>query len=745
MNKIELKRDLEKGKIWSYIREKWLIETPEEIVRQEFICKLVNDYDYPLELMGEELSIPSGHGDVRADIVIWKTEEDKRNNNNAFIVVECKAENIKINLKAFRQGASYAGHYRAQFLILCNSKEKQYYNFKLDKIPYLNPEDEILDFPKYTEINNTKRIDEIKSMTKAFSREEFTTLLSKCHNIIRNNDKLSPEAAFDEISKILFIKIYQERLKDRNVFTLEKYRENKKITEKSWEINNLKDMPSYMQTLFEQTKINFKGEHIFESNEILKIRENSFEAILKELEKYNLKETNDDIKGIAFEKFLGKTFRGELGQFFTPRTIVEFMTSILDPQEGEIICDPTCGSGGFLIKAFEYIQEKIDIDISKIESEFKFLTEGENYNNLSDEKKIEIEKKKKIFSEIISEERKKRLSNLAENCIFGTDANPRMARVSKMNMIMHGDGHCGVHHHDGLLNVNGIFEERFDVILTNPPFGARVDKESKITEADRFTDKILIEKYLKKYGARYQKVLDDIDKILKLPEKDRTILKLFDLGSKSTLTEVLFMERCLKLLKKGGRMGIVLPEGVLNTSNLQKVRDYFESRAKIILICSIPQDVFIAAGANIKPSLVFLKKFTEVEEKEYEIAKEEAQNTINVKYNNELTLLNTELKNKKENKEVMNETKSKIKDLEGKIEMEIKLKIKELFNYEIPIATVNKAGITTTGGICENELIEVEKEFREYNEKNKLWKIKDNKLKNDKLKEKIILFGDQNE
>ena len=120
-----------------------------------------------------------------------------------------------------------------------------------------------------------------------------------------------------------------------------------------------------MQFMFLNTKEQFKNDHLFEENEIIKIRETSFKSILKLLEKYNLSDTSDDVKGIAFEQFLGRTFRGELGQFFTPRTIVDFMTEVLDPQEGELVCDPCCGSGGFLIKAFDYIKEKIEKDIQK--------------------------------------------------------------------------------------------------------------------------------------------------------------------------------------------------------------------------------------------------------------------------------------------------------------------------------------------------------------------------------------------
>src|SRR5690606_30562057 len=117
------------------------------------------------------------------------------------------------------------------------------------------------------------------------------------------------------------------------------------------------------QHFFDKTKEIFKTDEIFDPNDSIKIRETSFLQIVKELEKYNLSDTSDDIKGIAFEEFLGRTFRGELGQFFTPRTIVDYMVDVLDPEEGEKICDPCCGSGGFLIKAFEYVREKIEKDV----------------------------------------------------------------------------------------------------------------------------------------------------------------------------------------------------------------------------------------------------------------------------------------------------------------------------------------------------------------------------------------------
>lgn len=189
------------------------------------------------------------------------------------------------------------------------------------------------------------------------------------------------------------------------------------------------------------------------------------------------------------------------------------------------------------------------------------------------------------------------------------------------------------------------------------------------------------------------------------------------------------MERCLRLLKKGGRMGMVLPEGVLNTSNLAKVREYFEGRAKIILICSIPQDVFIAAGATVKPSLVFFKRFTEEEEKQYAKCVEQARNEKRAEKQAKIDELNSEKlvdSKKREDKARIREIQKSLELIEKQIVEESKPRIKELFDYEIPIAMVNDAGITTTGAASENnELPKLVEEFTAYNDKVKFWKHHD--------------------
>lgn len=690
---------IEGDKIYSFIREKWLVLTPEEKVRQTFVCHLINHYGYQLDQMDEELKVSNSHrgqGKARADIVIWKSKEDKQAKKNAFIVVECKAENVTIHKEDYYQGCNYARWAGAQFFITSNEKETSFFRVNNEIIP--TDLDEIVNIPYAKDVNDEKKIAETLNQLKKFERDEFAKLLQKCHNIIRNNDKLSPEAAFDEISKILFIKIRYERQNNLGIkFSKKEFEKDEQFYETNIKpgITNDADKVSYMQYLFRLTKKEFEKDKLFDANETIKIREYSFKQIVEELEKYNLSNTSDDVKGIAFEKFLGTTFRGELGQFFTPRTLVDYMVGLLNPEEGEVICDPCCGSGGFLIKAFEYIREKIENDIKQQKEKVKQQFNDDNtiYNNLSN----------KLNDELLVSNPNSRMYNVSHNCIYGTDANPRMARVSKMNMIMHGDGHGGVHHHDGLLNVNGIFEERFDIILTNPPFGAQVKDDVKITSED-LQDQEDVKQYVAKYGKQYT------DFILTDKDLGKAINKRFKIGSK--LTEVLFIERCLNLLKKGGRMGIVLPDGVLNGSNLQKCRDFVEGKAKILMITSLPQEVFIAAGATVKPSIMFFKKFTEEEEKQYKDITNKAQQEIEQKYSNQVAeakMLPTKDK------------KAKLKEIEEQKQKEIKSLIKEHFNYEIPIANVEKAGIDTLGRECENQLIDVLAEFKQYRADHQMW------------------------
>lgn len=616
--------EIKGNKIFAPLKNEWVTNSAEEKLKQEFISRLVNIYGYSLEQLGQDIEIKKRY---KADIAIWRSKNEKSKNAipSIIITVECKAENIKIKESDYSIGYNFASTINANFFIAVNLKEVKVFHIQKDNAP--KKIEKLTDIPKAEILFDDKKIDKYIKDTKSFTREEFTKLLTRCHNIIRNNDKLSPESAFDEISKILFMKImYERNATEEIIFSKAKFQADEKNYEQVIRPKLKKEVAyldqDYMQYLFDETKRAFENDGIFEQKDQIRIKRNSFEMIVEELEAFNLSDTSDDVKGIAFEQFLGKTFRGELGQFFTPRTIVDYMVEILDPKEGETVCDPCCGSGGFLITAFEYVRNKIDEDIK---NEIKLIKEkyfDSNFEKLPLKQQHEIDSKVQNLIEKINQEfdiknKNSRYHQLSHNSIFGTDANPRMARTAKMNMIMHGDGHGGVHHHDGLLNINGIFDNRFDIILTNPPFGSRVEESLRITEQDKYTDIEMINKYTEKYGNRYIEALSQVNDNI-----GKSVLSLFEVGKISSLTESIFLERCLNLLKPGGRMGIVLPEGVMNNVALKRVREYVEGRAKILNITSIPQDVFIASGATIKPSVLFLQKFSEAEVKEFNKTKE---------------------------------------------------------------------------------------------------------------------------
>ncbi len=705
------------NKIFAPLLNKWLLYKPEEEVRQEFICKLIDDYGYSLKQMNQEVKLTKsqrGNGRASADLVVWLNEADKKAKKTAFLVVELKAKSLKLKVEDCYQGYNYATWSRAKLFAISNGKELQVYKTVEEEIPLkLQP---VNDIPHLNDISDAKKLNEALAKTKEFTGNEFAKLLHKCHNIIRNNDKLSPEASFDEISKILFIKImYERNPKQEAIFSKKQFEKLKD----AWNLSRGKSEKetSYMQRLFEDVKEEFANDNIFETNERIKLRENSFEQIVEELEIYNLTSTSADVKGIAFEKFLGRTFRGELGQFFTPRVIVDFIVELLCPKENELICDPCAGSGGFLIKTFESVKKDIDIEYINLKKEKQKTIFGNELENIDDEK---LQKLYESYLVDTNAEQEKRIQKLSRKSIYGTDANPRMARVSKMNMIMHGDGHNGIHHNDGLLNVNGIFRNRFDVIITNPPFGTNLKKDSPTVEIDdKYTNESMIEKYIEEYGDLY------VDEMRQVTDNfGESIRGLFKTGKTSGATEVLFIERCLDLLKPGGRMGIVLPEGVLNSGNLESVRDYFEGRAKILLLVSLPQDVFVSSGATVKTSLVFLKKFTQSEQADYDKITKEAEKTISAKYRTDIKPIEEKLNIKEANSLTIvekKELKYKLNAIKLKMEIEKKEFIREKFDYEVPISDIQKAGITTTGASGEDELPELLKVYTDYRIQKKLW------------------------
>ena len=584
-----------------------LAANKEQLVN-DFYQRLVDSYGYSESQMARRVSI-SVH--AVADIAIWRSEEekDKGLTPNIYVLVACRAEHIRIEAEDYFGEFKQAALSNMAFYVAHNLKETKVFYIDRNARPFKI--ERIGDFPHAEDVLSEDALERFVGKMRSYSKDRFVKTLSRCHNIIRNMDKFSPEAAFDEISKVLFLKMLYERdSTDELVYSKEKYLKDEKTF--------LSRHPSedYMQHLFNEVKRSYCADGLFDEEDKVRIRRESFLMILEELGAVELYDTSDDIKGIAFELFLGKTFRGELGQFFTPRTIVNYMVDLLNIREGMKVCDPCCGSGGFLIKAFEHVQSAIDRDIHS--QVIQVMTD----KHLSDS-----ERQAKIASLLRECDKTKKGSRYYRLCheyFYGVDANARMARTSKMNMVMHGDGHVGVYLHDGLTNVGGVFEGRFDAILINPPFGAHIEKTMRITNSDVPSEEE--KKFFEgMYGQEYvEKVYEPMIAYAATAYKDGTrgkkLKELYQITNSST--ELLFIERSINLLKPGAVAGIVLPEGVLDNRALEKVRKFIESKARILNITSIPADVFLSSGANIKPSLLFIKKYDdgELPETDYELS-----------------------------------------------------------------------------------------------------------------------------
>lgn len=417
--------------------------------------------------LSREHHIPVGRTDgVRADIVVMRGDKP------SFVI---DGKNPRESLDKYEtQILSYGALLKVKYGVICNGVDVRVYDIESDKTVW---DKSIPNFPTFLNKNRMIQTRSGKiSISKVRTAEstliqiegikQFSRLLHKCEELIRNNDGLTGEDAFDQMSKMLFMKMWYEKTYESstNPFSLET-------------ITNAGGGNYVRGFLFNQVKS--KNPDLIESDEVLKLSNDSIMKIVEYFDDYTLLDTDVDIKGEAFEIFLGKTLTGDLGQFFTPRTIVDFTVKMVNPtvnsndsEEPYLVLDPSCGTGGFLISTFLYMCKKIHT-MDKLKAH--------------------------IFAR-----------RLAEKQIFGIDINPRLARVAKMNMFLHGDGHGGIYAANGLLDNNQPYNEKFDLVITNPPFG-NVDKDEKILQMFKLAD-----------------------------------------GRKTQLRENLFIERCINCLRGGG-------------------------------------------------------------------------------------------------------------------------------------------------------------------------------------------------
>ncbi|ESQ81199.1 hypothetical protein AEYBE204_02365 [Asticcacaulis sp. YBE204] len=296
-------------------------------------------------------------------------------------------------------------------------------------------------------------------------------------------------------------------------------------------------------------------------------------------------------------------FRGEFGQYFTPRNIVKFIVDALPINHDSVVIDTSCGSGGFLLHALDKVRREAD----------KMAEDG--------------------YFKPKSVQHHKHWHDFAEKNLFGIEISEGIARTAKMNMIIHDDGHTNVIAFDGLESIEtmrdrtknqGFKPNSFDYIITNPPFGAKVKLKEK--------------RYLEDYDLGFKDV-DWIDAKLKnitvkqkkVGEKDFIRRTLLEQARDQQTTEVLFIEQCHRFLKPGGYMAMVIPDSILTNSSMQYVRDWIEEHWRIVSVVSLPQFAFAANGAGVKSSVLFLRKYDDATTIAIQRAKEKAQDAIHAR------------------------------------------------------------------------------------------------------------------
>ncbi len=536
---------------------------PEEQVRARFYVELIEHFQYSPNRIDLEVQVPRRTPSDRADIVVFQDDEKK----DPFIVVECKKDGIseaefdQAIEQAFGNCNSLGGYYTA--VIAGNTRRSfDVKNYK----PGERSENIIADPPiGYGKVQEWRFLKGVpNSELTVIERSDLIRVLEKCHDTLWQGGKFAPTQAFDELAKILFIKIRDEKKARRDG---EPYDFQIKTHETSESVANR------INALYQEAKA--QDPEVFTEN--IEIDENRLFSVVNHLQGISLNQTDLDVKGVAFERFLGNFFKGEIGQFFTPREVVEFMVDMVTPHHENLILDPACGSGGFLLHAMDYIRKQAS----------DYYEEGsrEHYTHWHD---------------------------FAEKRLFGIEVNDSIARVAKMNMIIHDDGHSNVISNDALVGFDNLYnqhrefeEDKFDVILTNPPFGA-VIKQSELP-------------YLKNY---------ELGK-----------------GNASQKTEILFLERCFDFLKwETGKLAIILPDGILTNSSLQYVRDYIERHFQILAVVSLPQIAFSHYGAGVKTSILFLRKFSKQEYERYQAAINQITKKNEAVYMPQITALEDERK-----------------------------------------------------------------------------------------------------
>lgn len=684
---------------------------PEEKVQAETFLKLVLLYNYPANQIKQFETVTMGSSQKEADIIVYNDEKCEQ----PHIVVECKKEEVSELefVQAKEQAASYAYALAGtiQYIWVTSKIKNDYAQIDKDSktkrtVPDI-PHFGVTEVQKYKYVRGGRRQNEeagedvIKQNyfdLEQIEESELQNRFKQAHQALWAGGELNPSEAFDELDKLIFCKIWDER-KARKIgepYEFQVYDEpvpKKATDEQKAKIEAKKTEELYKRILALYAEGKKVDQEVFKDN--IRLNAQKVRTVVSYLEGVNLTKTDLDAKGRAFETFMGSYFRGDFGQFFTPRPIVNFIVEALPITEESKVLDTSCGSGGFLLYALDKVRRRADEFIPYDKTGIESVEHWRFWHDFASKK------------------------------LYGIEINEQIARTAKMNMIIHDDGHTNVIASDGLLKSEVLTEinkgfayNSFDFIITNPPFGSAVKQ----------TEKSYLHQY--KFGNKDVSWLDTKNSAVQNRDTQNT--------------EVLFIEQDYNFLKEGGFLAIVIPDGILTNSTMQYVRDRIEEWYRIVAVVSMPQTAFTATGAGVKSSVLFLRKWSAEQtekirskklsiqdrlKKEFDYLKKvadwETEKKQIIKNHTGFTFTGEERDKKKIEKtpeftewkkEISENYAQKVKDLQEDLEEKyLAAKQTELDDYDIFMAIAENIGYDATGketGI--NELEEIGTELSKF-------------------------------
>lgn len=552
------------GKIVDYITGQWVKESEQEKVRQNFERTLVEEYNYSTKDIHVDFKIKVWYGSrqltKRVPLAVMKEESE---NPYILILVNKPKSDPTDKKNGFDELEQWMVDVEtAEFGCWTNGIEnlfvqKRKSKFETDVFP-------VNDFPRRGEDASSIYTTDRRRL-RAATGNNLLYAFKRCHDYIHANQGGSKEQIFWEFLKILFAKIEDETHGGRPRFAI-------RSAEERNDPDGRKEVKDRIEGLFKEVKKRKEFSGLFEAQaEGILFNDETVSHIVSQLEKYDFIHSSVDVKGVAYETIVGPTLEGTKGEFFTPRNVVKMIVKMLDPEPGDRIYDPACGTGGFIVIAFNYISEKL---------RQKHKSAWNNPN------KPTQEEEQTLFEEI---------HKVGKN-IFGTDFNSNLVKTTQMNMIMNNDGRGGLFAINSLKASNRWPKEvqekiqlgSMDFVMANPPFGAnlKIDSNEILEQYD------LAHNWSKSTGGSWQ--------------MDTNICNAME-------PEVLFVERCINFLKPGkGKLGIVLPDSILGNPGYTYVRYWILQNCQVMASVDLPVETFLPRTGT-QTSVLILRRKSEQE------------------------------------------------------------------------------------------------------------------------------------